>query len=159
VAADHRALPTTFLPGDLYWYDNTEGPASAMRDPHLFVVMSRYKGSPYTLISPVTDAANAQENGVLKYPYHALIEPGDVISVGNAPALNRPSIVKCDQMFLVEKNDLLPKAYAGRLSEKALKQIHLALIYTFDMEESIVELVVESVEASFGERLRGYSRK
>ncbi|HCL4455011.1 TPA: type II toxin-antitoxin system PemK/MazF family toxin [Clostridium botulinum] len=98
--------------------------------PYIVIGRTNHKSS-RIILSPISDITKYVENGKVKYPYHVPLLKKDF------SFLDKDSIILLDQIYTVSKNELWEEWYIGGLTN--FSQLDNAIIYNFDLYESILE--------------------
>ncbi|MEK7216541.1 MAG: type II toxin-antitoxin system PemK/MazF family toxin, partial [Chloroflexota bacterium] len=69
------------------------------------------------VVVPLTGAENAQPG----YDYHVLITKAE------CPPLDKDSVAKADQLYTIERDDLIDQYYIGRLGAKVMRRLYQQL--------------------------------
>lgn len=117
--------------GDIYWVDipqaQTQGSEQYGRRP--FVVLSRNavnKTVKTVLVAPMTTTNIGQQ------PPHRIVVPvSEVIKDINSKSTLALSVVKTDQLRVIDKSRLIEKI--GTLSQTATKSVLLGVAFVFDI--------------------------
>lgn len=125
------------LKGAIHWY--------SIKKPNLnvnsikkrpFIIIGRNNNkSKRVLVSPIQDLSNYIEDGKVKYPYHV------PLLKNKYGFLQKDSVILLDQVYTIAKEDLKEVDYVGSIND--FKELDNAIIYNFDLYESIVEGIGE----------------
>jgi len=141
--------------GCIHWfYFGTNKAAKNMDQIHPCIIVGRNNlNSNRVLISPITDIKNYIEGNPkkLKYPYHAALYKR------NYKFLDKDSVILLDQIFTVGKTELFEEWYLGTVTNT--KEIDEALVYNFDLFESINSTYIDLIKGFQTQYIKNYTRK
>lgn len=144
---------TECIKGSIHWFSLSKpNPSITSLKVRPFIIISRTNPkSKRVLISPVQNLRNYIENGKVKYPYHV------PLLKDNYAFLEKDSVVLLDQVYTVEKNELLKECYMGTIND--FKELDNAIMYNFDLYESMLEGITELLSQYKGNHMSSFSRK
>jgi len=99
--------------GDIHWFDaNSPYSNISSNKARPFIIIGRNNHrSTRVIISPLQDITNYQENGQLKYPYHAALHKNKY------SFLDKDSVILLDQIYTIPKEELWEEWYMGSIKE------------------------------------------
>lgn len=141
--------------GCVHWFNfGTNPDARNMNDIHPCIIIGRNnRNSSRVLIAPISDISNYVEGRPpkLKYPYHAALYKRTY------RFLDKDSAILLDQIYTVGKAELYEEWYMGKVTNT--QEIDEALVYNFDLFDSILNTYVELLKSFQSQYIGKYSRR
>ncbi|MDA8211669.1 MAG: type II toxin-antitoxin system PemK/MazF family toxin [Clostridia bacterium] len=140
--------------GCLHWVDIGGDSSISSQKARPYIIIGRNNPKSNRIIMcPVSDIIHYLENGSdkLKYPYHAPLYKKQY------SFLDKDSAILLDQVYTIAKNELCEEWYIGKVVD--LTEIDKAIMYNYDLFESIYEAYAELLKQLPKVHVSQYTRK